>query len=912
MTIVSGKVKVRKGQAEVVGALIVITIIFLIIIPFILTLYSESTVRQRVIDEVNRLQLARLNERLVISGLPADNPEGGVISVVISNVGLNSTGARFLYLVDGATGDVLVIDLRNVRSGLESQIVADILLNGAKLTPDLLPAGVDITLQPGDRLEVILKADAIANPESTLAFVETSRGVIHPLAQAGGPALNLDQPGAGVPPPGPGAGGEEDGAQQGQGLIPIPVPPPPPPEADFPTPSPPPPPWLADDLPPGSKFSIVSVRQIPPVEIGSPWAWGVQLVTDYPVRLVFDAKWEGWQVLKRKSDAGKVFVVDTYGSPLPFWIEEFNPSAKNMVLWVKLPYIPVCSLDGTVCPPVIIFVVFGADNPNPQMNSPYKVFRYFYDFKRDGLPSGVQVSGRYSTGEDSILLTKGATLKITLPEKLLIGGTRADGWRVIFKHAVNALNAEFNLYLVDPGGPIGDRIASLWVRMTGLGGLYYWYEPRIKDDIDNTIIRPREPLRMRTYTPIMSAELQLFAGRAVATVYTPRVETLDVVPARLDHLDKYWYQGPSFSEIELFVNRIPGGGNVSIDWIAVAPALHPQPVVNIDYRALDPRDPNSYPWYRWVLVFNVENKSSVGLRDVVVKLELKPPNTVSDEDWKRWLDLFWRFVDKDADIMLVNYTDQQNAFIPFYIYKWDYASREAVILFKLRNIGPGETHTIAIFINVTEQSGGPGGVFHNPKEALTLYNVPTRYTEDDWTTGPSVVFLYNATGGSIDRYFGANVPFNGMPPIPAPSSILFLETRPHNMYAQIGIEKVNRNTSLVVVFQAYGAEWVTRRWTGEVSVMVPDGPGKASVIVRTDKNYIVNLVFDGNRVYCDPQYVCRSSAIGFNLADYQGQLILQFLKYPTTGNSAVKYAITMVMAFETFKGLQVEPVVGDD
>ena len=92
---------------------------------------------------------------------------------------------------------------------------------------------------------------------------------------------------------------------------------------------------------------------------------------DYTVKIVLNAtNFDGWNYIIDGSD---IYFTDVNDNPLYYWIESIDLTAKQAIIWVKVPYIPA---NGDT----VIYMYFGGTNPYPNYNDPYKVFLFYDDF----------------------------------------------------------------------------------------------------------------------------------------------------------------------------------------------------------------------------------------------------------------------------------------------------------------------------------------------------------------------------------------------------------------------------------------------------------------------------------------------------------------------------------------------------
>lgn len=778
----------RRGQAEVIGGLLVVTLIFLLILPYIISIYAETTGRQAQLAEAYRAQTERLSERLYMAGLPEGDPN--YPGVLVENVGTIEVGIRYLYFVDTSTSppSTIVVDIRNARVDdpndqdgdgdyvEASPVLRDILLNDGRLTPDILARGLDVTLRPGDMLLVLVHQDYFTNPQNVYVYAESARGVVHPVGAGGGAGGGGGGGGGGgvplVPPPSPppGGGGGGSGGNQPQppGSPNVPIPPPgstEPPEA------PPPPAWLSDgsgsDAPPGAKFTVVYVKHREPVvNLKAYRYWSQQIPFGYksgqfpvlapaynvPVRIELDSAWEGWNFVS--PDGSDIYVADTWGNPIPYWIEEFDYNAKKAVIWVKVPFIPPCSLDGNYCPAMTLLIIYGYDtnaNPNPgaSLNDPHQVFEYFEGFDNNTLPANVKVTPSPQSSwwlDNGILWVKDYVDKywfrvdVELPRKYPFGPPRTGSYAVIASFLPDPQDNDKMEVSVTLRDSQGDPQAVTGYRTTIAPedypstsfGLSVW-----------TLGTPgycgNTPKPAFKYSGIAVTDRYTFyyahypSGASLFTHY--EADTSKLFQWKFTEVDCvgsiYWLNpirnvaGFDSVTIQFKAGAASGGyAQAGIDWIAVAPAVAPAPEVIVDTRARDAETPESYPWYNYALSFTVtytpsdnDDNGDGTAFSIALLLELTSPDSTVDYEWSQWLSLFWEYGSGGEGLVFIDYTLQY--WLPYYIVEWNPSEKHALIYVEIPMISPGQSHTIVVFFRPKEGID-PMGWLHNPELTYTV------------------------------------------------------------------------------------------------------------------------------------------------------------------------------------------------
>jgi hypothetical protein len=206
--------RVRRGQAEVIGGLIVLTIIFLLVVPLLLSAYRQAVETTNVANTGLAEASLIANERLEIEPLDPNNEVylrlGWIPGIYVINRGTVEVELMKMYLINIVTNNVdYVLDLTTLRPEVltPDHVVRYIALNATPENPlgdPLPPAGEPIELNPGDRLLVVFN---LVNPEDYVVSIESARGVLHPVG-AGGDSGRI-VPEAGGDGAGVGAAGAE-------------------------------------------------------------------------------------------------------------------------------------------------------------------------------------------------------------------------------------------------------------------------------------------------------------------------------------------------------------------------------------------------------------------------------------------------------------------------------------------------------------------------------------------------------------------------------------------------------------------------------------------------------------------------------------------------------------------------------
>ncbi|WP_131160067.1 hypothetical protein [Aeropyrum pernix] len=196
-----GGTRVRRGQAEVIGGLIIITILLVFLIPLALqTIGDVVRIGSEAKQAETRIDI-RLKEELTIRGTTQDEMGDLWPSVWIENTGTVPVTLRYIYIIDKITGEpVAVLDMANARSDSNNLIQEMILNPDEKLTGPEPPAGEYITLSPGDRLLIVFNAThpLMEDPTKLRIRVLSEEGVLHPKGSGAGGQGDLVPPSEGA------------------------------------------------------------------------------------------------------------------------------------------------------------------------------------------------------------------------------------------------------------------------------------------------------------------------------------------------------------------------------------------------------------------------------------------------------------------------------------------------------------------------------------------------------------------------------------------------------------------------------------------------------------------------------------------------------------------------------------------
>ncbi|MCE4599464.1 MAG: hypothetical protein F7C81_04620 [Desulfurococcales archaeon] len=181
---------IRRGQAEVVGGLIILTILMVLVIPMLLKGYQDVTrLTEQARDIETRVDI-KFKERISISGTRLEDVGPDLWpGLWINNTGTIQVTLKTLFIINMETGSVVAaLDLTQARPGITP------LIENMYLNPDPTfspspppPAGNPIILKPGDKLYIVFNDahPAMLNPEKLMVRILSGEGVLHPLTGEG-------------------------------------------------------------------------------------------------------------------------------------------------------------------------------------------------------------------------------------------------------------------------------------------------------------------------------------------------------------------------------------------------------------------------------------------------------------------------------------------------------------------------------------------------------------------------------------------------------------------------------------------------------------------------------------------------------------------------------------------------------
>jgi len=95
---------------------------------------------------------------------------------------------------------------------------------------------------------------------------------------------------------------------------------------------------------------------------------------NYQVEVLLNSSWVGWPYVG--GGGGSIYFTDARGNPLHYWVERFNPAAREALIWVKIPKLPPSGRE-------VIVMHYGGRNPYaPYYGGPYGTFYYFVNLSQ--------------------------------------------------------------------------------------------------------------------------------------------------------------------------------------------------------------------------------------------------------------------------------------------------------------------------------------------------------------------------------------------------------------------------------------------------------------------------------------------------------------------------------------------------
>ncbi len=172
----------KRGQAGVIGGIIILAIIFSIAVPLLIHYQKGSeTIVTKMSEKVN-VAYERLNEKLDVQGVPltSENILADLVpGVFINNTGTQPATVKRLWLLWKNGTIFAIIDLANYTA---SNLVERITLNPGTPQETLLQPGQLPTLQPGETMHIKLTL-TLEEAQNLAVYAETTRSILHPRTE---------------------------------------------------------------------------------------------------------------------------------------------------------------------------------------------------------------------------------------------------------------------------------------------------------------------------------------------------------------------------------------------------------------------------------------------------------------------------------------------------------------------------------------------------------------------------------------------------------------------------------------------------------------------------------------------------------------------------------------------------------
>ena len=181
------RTRYRRGQAEVIGGLIVLTIIFMLALPIILSSFqSMQWTASRAKTELERQKLA-YNEKIAVGAVSPNNElavrAGWIPGIWINNTGTVEVTLKYLYLIDIYNNTIYkVFDLRYARPEVTPLIKKMMKNVDIDIVGEPIPYNQSIKLAPGENLLIVFNESLLPMAPYLIAKVSTESGILHPLA----------------------------------------------------------------------------------------------------------------------------------------------------------------------------------------------------------------------------------------------------------------------------------------------------------------------------------------------------------------------------------------------------------------------------------------------------------------------------------------------------------------------------------------------------------------------------------------------------------------------------------------------------------------------------------------------------------------------------------------------------------
>ncbi len=177
--------RARRGQAEIIGGLVVILIVMVIMVPLMLRVISDVQTAAERQKNLGVVQVDRLAEKVVVHWLLPLDPR--YPAFWLNNTGTVSVTLKALYFIDVNRGSlVYMVNLTEYKPGEEGPIKSVV----------KYPGGIPIEeqpirLNPGEGALVSLNSDTDIDYRRIFVAALSERGVLHPITGRGGSLEDL-------------------------------------------------------------------------------------------------------------------------------------------------------------------------------------------------------------------------------------------------------------------------------------------------------------------------------------------------------------------------------------------------------------------------------------------------------------------------------------------------------------------------------------------------------------------------------------------------------------------------------------------------------------------------------------------------------------------------------------------------
>ncbi|MDM7276020.1 MAG: hypothetical protein P3X22_007920 [Thermoprotei archaeon] len=177
--------RTRRGQAEIIGGLIVIFIVMIIMIPLMLRVISDVQAAAERQKSLGAVQADRLAEKVIVHWLPSLDLR--YPAFWLNNTGTVAVTLKTLYFIDARQGTLIYMVNLTEYEPEEDEIIRDIV----KYPGGYTIRKQAIKLNPGEGALVYLNPDFDVDYRRVSVAALSERGVIHPVTGRGGSLEDL-------------------------------------------------------------------------------------------------------------------------------------------------------------------------------------------------------------------------------------------------------------------------------------------------------------------------------------------------------------------------------------------------------------------------------------------------------------------------------------------------------------------------------------------------------------------------------------------------------------------------------------------------------------------------------------------------------------------------------------------------